>query len=24
LYRRRNAPFGWVNGMMRPEWNQWY
>jgi hypothetical protein len=22
LYRRRNAPFGWVNGMMRPEWNQ--
>jgi hypothetical protein len=21
-YRRRNSPFGWVNRMMRPEWNQ--
>jgi hypothetical protein len=22
LYKRRNSPFGWVNKMMRPEWNQ--
>jgi hypothetical protein len=22
LYRRRNSPFGWINRMMRPEWNQ--
>jgi hypothetical protein len=21
-YKRRNSPFGWVNRMMRPEWNQ--
>jgi hypothetical protein len=20
--RRRNIPFGWVNKMMRPEWNE--